>query len=134
MTKMDKIKKALQESSYRDMTDEEKEEATKLAEHLAINYWNGVWDMSTGKRFSSEDVFGIQERYDLVKLQVVSAYEKSLNDKILKFFFLKRKNKDEKITLNDVIDIIKYKLYYKPKRKLACYLWDKPYDIYHLVK
>jgi hypothetical protein len=61
-------------------------------------------------------------------------YEKTLNDKVLKFLKLKRKRKDEKISIDNVVDIIKYKLVTKPKRKLACFLWDEPYDIYHHVR
>lgn len=80
------------------------------------------------------DVLNIQERYDQVKMQVVTAYEKSLNEKVLKFFMLKRKKKHEKITFTNVADIIKYKLITKPKRKLACYMWDTEYNIYPSVR
>lgn len=117
------------------MTDEQKEEATKLAGHLAIHYLNAVWDMSTSKKgFSSDYINDIQEQYNQVKKQVVTTYEKNLNDKILKFFMLKRKKKGEKITSNDILNIIKYKLYTTPKRKIACYMWDIPYDIYPYIR
>lgn len=115
------------------MTEEQKEVASELAGHLANNYLNAVWDMSHSQS-SPTDVFNIQDRYDLVKHQVVKDYEKSLNEKVLKFFMLKRKKKDEKISIDDVVSIIKYKLVSKPKRKLACYMWDKEYDIYPLVR
>lgn len=118
----------------KEMTMEEKEEATKIAGHLATHYLNAVWDMSGGRGFPSEDVTNIQQKYQQVKHQVVKEYEKSLNEKVLKFFKLKRKKKGEKISIDDVVSIIKYKLVTKPKRKLACYMWDKEYDIYLLVR
>jgi hypothetical protein len=116
------------------MTEEQKEEATKIAGHLATHYLNAVWDMSSGRGFSSEDVTNIQEKYKQVKQQVVKEYEKSLNEKVLKFFMLKRKKKNEKISIDEVVSIIKYKLVSKPKRKLACFMWDKEYNIYPLVR
>jgi hypothetical protein len=116
------------------MTEEQKEEATKIAGHLATHYLNAVWDMSSGRGFPSEDVTNIQEKYKQVKHQVVKAYEKSLNEKVLKFFMLKRKKKNEKISIDEVVSIIKYKLVSKPKRKLACFMWDKEYNIYPLVR
>jgi len=127
--------KTYESEHLRPMTDEEKEEATKIAGHLATHYLNAVWDMSKGRRgFPSEDVPNIQEKYKQVKHQVVKAYEKSLNEKVLKFFMLKRKKKGEKISIDDVVSIIKYKLVSKPKRKLACFMWDKEYNIYPLVR
>jgi hypothetical protein len=119
---------------YSPMTDEEKEEANKIARHLATHYLNAVLDMSSGRGFPSEDVTNIQEKYKQVEQQVVKEYEKSLNEKVLKFFMLKRKKKNEKISINDVVSIIKYKLVSKPKRKLACFMWDKEYNIYPLVR
>jgi hypothetical protein len=65
---------------------------------------------------------------------MVEKYEKKLNDKVLKFFKLRKKKKRENITFNDVVDILKYKLWENPKRKFACYMWDVQYDIYHLVR
>lgn len=117
----------------KEMTIEEKEEATKIAGHLATHYLNAVWDMSGGRGFPS-DVTNIQEKYKQVKHQVVKEYEKSLNEKVLKFFRLKKRKKNEKISIDDVVSIIKYKLVSKPKRKLACFMWDKEYNIYPLVR
>jgi len=116
------------------MTEEQKEEATKIAGHLATHYLNAVWDMSSGRGVPSEEVTNIQEKYKQVEQQVVREYEKSLNEKILKFLMLKRKKKGEKISINDVVSIIKYKLVSKPKRKLDCFMWDKEYNIYPLVR
>lgn len=116
------------------MTESEREEATKIAGHLATHYLNAVWDVDYGGSYTSKDTYNIQEKYEDVKKHVVSMYEKSLNDKVLKFLKLKRKRKDEKISIDNVVDIIKYKLVTKPKRKLACYLWDEPYNIYPLVR
>ena len=127
------MKNVYEEKFPSPMTEEQKEVASELAGHLANNYLNAVWDMSHSQS-SPTDVFNIQDRYDLVKHQVVKDYEKSLNEKVLKFFMLKRKKKDEKISIDDVVSIIKYKLVSKPKRKLACYMWDKEYDIYPLVR
>jgi effector-binding domain-containing protein len=86
-----------------------------------------------GRHFRIEDCREIQERYDKVKSNFVREYEQSLNGKILKFFKLKKKDKNENIKFSDVINIIRYKLYVKPKRKIACFMWEIPYDIYHLV-
>lgn len=116
------------------MTDEQKEEATKIAGHLATHYLNAVWDTSGGIRVPSGESRKIGEKYKEVKRQVVAEYEKSLNDVVLKFLRLKKRKKGQKITLSKVADIIKYKLITKPKRKLACYMWDKEYDIYPLVR
>lgn len=127
------MKNVYEEKFPSPMTEEQKEEAAQMAGHLATHYLNAVWDMSHGQS-SPTDVFNIQDRYDQVKLQVVKAYEKSLNEKVLKFFMLKRKKKNEKISIDDVVSIIKYKLVTKPKRKLACYMWDKEYNIYPLVR
>jgi hypothetical protein len=126
--------KTYESEHLRPMMDEEKEEATKIAGHLATHYLNAVWDMSSGRGFPSEDVTNIQEKYKQVEQQVVKEYEKSLNEKVLKFFMLKRKKKNEKISIDDVVSIIKYKLVSKPKRKLACFMWDKEYNIYPLVR
>ena len=115
------------------MTESQKEEAIQLAGHLASNYLNAVWDVTPGQLHPT-DVTNIQERYDQVKMQVVTSYEKSLNQKVLKFLMLKRKKKGETISIDDVTSIIKYKLVTKPKRKLACYMWDKEYDIYPSVR
>lgn len=90
--------------------------------------------MSGGLGFPSEDGTNIQEKYKQIKHQVVKEYEKSLNEKVLKFFMLKRKKKWEKISIDDVVSIIKYKLITKPKRKLACFMWEKEYNIYPLVR
>lgn len=116
------------------MTDSEREEATQIAEYLAKNYMNAVWDMHLGKTYTIDDLRNIEQRYDKIKLEVVKMYEKGLNDKVLKFFKLRKKKKKENITFNDVVDILKYKLWVKPKRKFACYMWDVEYNIYHLVR
>ncbi len=115
------------------MTEDEKKEATEIAGHLATHYLNAVWNTIHGQA-SPKDVVNIQDKYDQVKHQVVKDYEKSLNEKVLKFFMLKRKKKNEKISIDDVVSIIKYKLVSKPKRKLACFMWDKEYNIYPLVR
>lgn len=126
--------KKCESEHLRPMTEQEKEVASELAGHLAVNYMNAVWDMSAGRGLPSEDVTNIQEKYNQVKHQVVKEYEKSLNEKVLKFFRLKKRKKNEKISIDDVVSIIKYKLVTKPKRKLACYMWDKEYNIYPLVR
>lgn len=126
--------KKYESEHLRPMTDEEKEVASELAGHLAVNYLNAVWDTLGKREVPSEDVTNIQEKYDQVKHQVVKVYEKSLNEKVLKFFRLKKRKKNEKIFIDDVVSIIKYKLVTKPKRKLACFMWDKEYDIYPLVR
>jgi len=116
------------------MTDSEREEAEQIAAYLAKNYLNAVWDMHSGKSYTVRDIYNIQGKYDEVKLEMVEKYEKNLNDKVLKFFKLRKKKKKENITFNNVVDILKYKLWEKPKRKFACYMWDVQYDIYHLVR
>lgn len=101
--------------------DEELDEDYLIVKHLAENYMNGIWGINIYPNFS-KDIIPIQEKYEGVKKDTVERYEKNLNKKLISFLKLRGK-----VTSKEFGDVLKYKLYQKPKNKLVCYLWDIDY-------